>query len=83
MHITHTWLITAQVQGGGNCANALTAAARLGLAPSLLTKIGGDGLGDGIVKELQEDGVDTTHALRAAGHPSPFTYIIVDRTGAY
>ncbi|PNH04108.1 Ribokinase [Tetrabaena socialis] len=27
-----------RTQGGGNCANALTAAARLGLAPTLVTK---------------------------------------------
>ncbi|KAF6252263.1 hypothetical protein COO60DRAFT_543168 [Scenedesmus sp. NREL 46B-D3] len=27
------------VQGGGNCANALTAAARLGLSPTLVTKV--------------------------------------------
>eukprot|EP00882_Tetradesmus_deserticola_P005402 GHRQ01005685.1.p1 GENE.GHRQ01005685.1~~GHRQ01005685.1.p1 ORF type:complete len:493 (+),score=89.17 GHRQ01005685.1:314-1792(+) len=69
------------VQGGGNCANALTAAARLGLSPTLVTKIGGDGLGDGILRELQRDGIDTSLVLRAAGHPSPFTYIIVDRDG--
>ncbi|GLC72810.1 hypothetical protein PLESTF_001295700 [Pleodorina starrii] len=70
-----------ETQGGGNCANALTAAARLGLAPTLVTKIGGDGLGDGILSELGADGIDTTHVLRAEGHPSPFTYIIVDRQG--
>lgn len=70
-----------EVQGGGNCANALTAAARLGLSPTLVTKIGGDGLGDGIISELRRDGIDTAHVLRAEGHPSPFTYIIVDRTG--
>jgi sugar/nucleoside kinase (ribokinase family) len=29
-----------EVQGGGNAANALTAAARLGLAPALVTKVG-------------------------------------------
>ncbi|GIL55507.1 hypothetical protein Vafri_11071 [Volvox africanus] len=70
-----------ETQGGGNCANALTAAARLGLAPTLVTKIGADGLGDGIISELHRDGIDTTHVLRAKGHPSPFTYIIVDRQG--
>ncbi|EFJ40764.1 hypothetical protein VOLCADRAFT_84359 [Volvox carteri f. nagariensis] len=70
-----------ETQGGGNCANALTAAARLGLSPSLVTKIGSDGLGDGIISELLRDGIDTTHVLRAEGHPSPFTYIIVDRQG--
>ncbi len=29
----------------------------------------------------QADGVDTQFVLRAAGAPSPFTYIIVDRQG--
>ena len=72
----------AQTQGGGNCANALTAAARLGLAPALVSKIGDDAIGDEILAELRSDGVDTAHVLRAAGSPSPFTYIIVDRQGA-
>ena len=34
------------------------------------------------VRELKADGIDTNLVLRAAGHPSPFTYIIVDRSGA-
>lgn len=72
-----------EVQGGGNCANALTAAARLGLSPVIVTKIGGDGLGDGILSELARDGVDASLVLRAEGAPSPFTYIIVDRAGAF
>ncbi|BDA44908.1 probable ribokinase at N-terminal half [Coccomyxa sp. Obi] len=70
-----------QTQGGGNCANALTAASRLGLRPLLITKIGDDAVGDGIVKELENDGVNTDFVLRAKGSPSPFTYIIVDREG--
>lgn len=40
---------TRLLQGGGNCGNALTAAARLGLHPTIVTKIGGDGVGDGIL----------------------------------
>ncbi len=32
--------------------------------------------------EFEEDGVDTSCVVRAEGHPSPFTYIIVDRAGA-
>ena len=71
-----------EAQGGGNCGNALTAAARLGLSPSIVTKIGDDGLGDGIISEFQRDGVATECILRAAGAPSPFTYIIVDREGS-
>ncbi len=31
--------------------------------------------------ELREDGVNCRFMMRAAGHPSPFTYIIVDRQG--
>jgi sugar/nucleoside kinase (ribokinase family) len=70
-----------QVQGGGNCGNALTAASRLGLSTSIVSKIGGDSLGDGIIAEFERDAVGTGHLLRAAGAPSPFTYIIVDRQG--
>lgn len=71
-----------EVQGGGNCGNALTAAARLGLPVAIVSKIGGDALGDGIVAEFARDCVDTRHLLRASGAPSPFTYIIVDREGS-
>lgn len=70
-----------EVHGGGNCGNALTAAARLGLSPYIITKIGGDALGDEILNEFTRDGISTGGILRAAGKPSPFTYIIVDRKG--
>lgn len=69
-----------QTQGGGNCGNALTGVARLGLAPAIISQIGDDAVGDAIEAELRGDGVNTSHLLRAAG-PSPFTYIIVDRQG--
>lgn len=45
-----------EVQGGGNCGNALTAAARLGCETSLFSKIGGDSLGDGILAEFAREG---------------------------
>lgn len=70
-----------QVQGGGNCGNALTGAAKLGLEPVLLTKLGDDSLGEGAISELQGDGVDTSNVIIAEGVPSPFTYVIVDRKG--
>ena len=72
----------SQVQGGGNCANALTAAARLGLSPLLITKIGDDTVGDGILAELEGDSVDCSHVLKGPDAASPFTYIIVDMAGA-
>uniref|UniRef100_A0A7S0VHX1 Carbohydrate kinase PfkB domain-containing protein n=1 Tax=Polytomella parva TaxID=51329 RepID=A0A7S0VHX1_9CHLO len=68
-------------QGGGNCANAMTAAARLGLQSNILSKIGMDGVSDSIIRELQSDGVGTDLLLRCPHKPSPFTYIIVDAQG--
>jgi sugar/nucleoside kinase (ribokinase family) len=70
-----------EAQGGGNAGNALVAAARLGAAPALVSKIGGDALGDGILAEFAAEGVAADWVLRAHGAPSPFTYIIVDRAG--
>ncbi len=78
------WLLAsmyAQTRGGGNCANALTAAARLGLEPHLVSKVGADSIGEEIEQELLSDGVQTSFLLKATDHPSPFTYIIVDKQG--
>ena len=70
-----------QVQGGGNAANALVAAARLGARPVLWTKLGGDAAGDAVLAELQSEGVDTSCVARGPpGSASPSTYILVDRT---
>eukprot|EP00850_Spirogloea_muscicola_P015159 SM000114S24122 [mRNA] locus=s114:81571:87520:- [translate_table: standard] len=84
--------IAAQKLGGGNVANALTAAARLGLSPRILTKarsplicllpltcVADDLEGRQMLAELESDGVDTTHVVVAEGGISPFTYIIVDQ----
>ena len=71
-----------QTHGGGNAANALTSAARLGLSsPVLITKLGKDGVGEQILGELEGDGVDIGHILQTPDAPSPFSYIIVDREG--
>ena len=69
------------MQGGGNCGNALTAVARMGVRAALVSKIGSDGISEQILAEFEREGVDTQQVLRAKG-PSPFTYIIVDRAGA-
>jgi hypothetical protein len=55
--------LTLKVQGGGNTGNALTAAARLGLRPRIISKVSNDPQGRNILKELQDDGVDTSHIL--------------------
>eukprot|EP00271_Cylindrocystis_brebissonii_P000574 TRINITY_DN10680_c1_g1_i2.p1 TRINITY_DN10680_c1_g1~~TRINITY_DN10680_c1_g1_i2.p1 ORF type:complete len:536 (+),score=64.85 TRINITY_DN10680_c1_g1_i2:147-1754(+) len=67
------------VCGGGNVGNALTAAARLGLQPRIISKVADDALGKSILGELEDDGIDTSHIVVAEGGVSPFTYIIVDR----
>ncbi len=81
-----------EMQGGGNCGNALTAVARLfsGLpghirtAVRVVSKIGTDAAGDAILKEFAADGIDTSNILVSAdpAAKSPFTYIIVDRETA-
>lgn len=35
-----------------------------------------------LLQELEDDGVDASLVLRAEGFPSPFTYTIVDQSGA-
>lgn len=69
-----------QTRGGGNCANALTAASRLGTDTYLVTKLGKDSIGDQIVSELEQDGVNTQFVLRDDGLSS-FGYMIVDKQG--
>ena len=69
-----------QTRGGGNCANALTAASRLGVDACLVTKVGNDSIGQQIVQELQADGVSTEFLLRSQG-ASHFSYMIVDKQG--
>ncbi|MED6183482.1 hypothetical protein PIB30_038259 [Stylosanthes scabra] len=67
-----------KVEGGGNAANALTCAARLGLKPRLISKVADDTHGRAIIDELQADGVDTSFLVVSKEGASPFTYIIVD-----
>jgi sugar/nucleoside kinase (ribokinase family) len=65
--------------GGGNCANTLTALSRLGVRSKILTKIGNDAIGEGVIKDLELEGIDVSLLKRYEG-PSASTYIIVDRT---
>ncbi|KAF7804581.1 ribokinase-like isoform X1 [Senna tora] len=67
-----------KVEGGGNVGNALTSAARLGLKPRIISKVANDFQGRAVLKELEEDGVDTTFFVVSKEGSSPFSYIIVD-----
>ncbi|XP_027366077.1 ribokinase-like isoform X1 [Abrus precatorius] len=67
-----------KVQGGGNAANALTCAARLGLKPRIISKVANDGPGKAVLDELEADGVDTSFFVVSKEGTTPFSYIIVD-----
>eukprot|EP01025_Chloroclados_australasicus_P028836 TRINITY_DN2859_c0_g3_i3.p1 TRINITY_DN2859_c0_g3~~TRINITY_DN2859_c0_g3_i3.p1 ORF type:complete len:448 (-),score=57.37 TRINITY_DN2859_c0_g3_i3:265-1608(-) len=73
--------VSFEVQGGGNCGNAVSAAAKLGLEPYIIAKIGDDSIGDNIIREFEDVGVRTDFIVRGQNSPSPFTYIIVDKEG--
>jgi sugar/nucleoside kinase (ribokinase family) len=70
---------SALQSGGGNTANCMTAVRRLGVAASLVTKIGADAHGAAVVAELESDGVGVDGVIRAQGVDTPFTYVIVDK----
>ena len=60
-------------QGGGNCTSAMAASARLGAKTGMLAKVGGDFSGDFVIKDLQYNGVETSHILRGPpGTSSPY-----------
>ncbi len=52
------------VYAGGCPANFATGAARLGLRVAMASRIGSDGLSDGLVEFLEKEGVDTRYVAR-------------------
>ncbi|KAK4779316.1 hypothetical protein SAY86_006844 [Trapa natans] len=70
---------SAKMQGGGDAANTLTCTVRLGLNPRLISMVAEDIHGRSILKELEDDGVDTSFLMVAKGGMTPFSYVIVDQ----
>lgn len=68
--------------GGGNCANTLTAIRRLGLACTVVSKVGDDVNGAAVKLELERDGISTDFLITRAGMDTPFTYVIVDSSSS-
>jgi len=68
---------------GGKGANQAVAAARLLGAGrvSMLGRVGGDAAGGGLVRNLAENGVDTTHVEAVAGETSGSAFITVTPDG--
>ena len=67
--------------GGGMAANASVAVARLGGDAHYWGRLGADPLGDRILAELAQEGVDVGAVRRLAGRVSPSAAILVDDRG--
>lgn len=68
-----------QVQGGGPAATASVAIARLGGRAELWTAIGAGWMGDMILRELADEGVDTSQVTRVEGARGPMVLVAVDQ----
>lgn len=66
-------------QGGGVTATAMVAAARLGARAAFIGAVGDDDLGEFTIRELEAEGVDTSHVVRAPGASSQFSFIMVHK----
>lgn len=67
--------------GGGCAANAAFAIARLGGEAQLASRLGDDQVGDLILSDLAEAGVDVSGCHRATGGKSSFSSVLVDAAG--
>ena len=67
--------------GGGPAATGAVAAAKLGARAALWARVGADGVGERLIAELAEDGVDTAQVRRVAGGRSSLSAVMVDGTG--
>jgi sulfofructose kinase len=69
------------VTGGGCAGSGSAAIARLGGLAWLATRLGDDAVGDTIVAQLRQDGVDTSLSPRFPGLRSPISSILIDVEG--
>lgn len=66
---------------GGKGANQAVAAARLGANVTFVARLGTDLFGDQALAGYRREGIDTTHIVRDADHPSGIALIFVDAQG--
>jgi len=67
--------------GGGKGANQAVAAARLGTAVKMVGAVGTDDFGDGALKSLADEGIDTSAVTRLDDVPTGVAVIVVDGRG--
>ena len=72
---------SASIVGGGCAANAAVAVARLGGSAVLGSRLGDDQIGDLILSELADEGVDIANVTRTQGARSSFSSIFIDQNG--
>ncbi|MDO5370268.1 ribokinase [Paracoccus sp. (in: a-proteobacteria)] len=66
---------------GGKGANQAVAAARLGSWVTMVTRVGDDGFGRDVLRNLEGHGIDLTHARVAKGTANGVASIFVDPSG--
>lgn len=69
------------VTGGGCAGSGSAAIGRLGGQAWLATRLGDDAIGDTIVAQLRQDGVDVSFSPRFPGLRSPVSSILIDAEG--
>jgi len=72
-------VVGRETQGGGMAATAMVAVSRLGGQAELWTAVGDDWVGDFIVRELGDEGVNTGQILRLEGGHSLLVTVSVDQ----
>jgi ribokinase len=66
---------------GGKGANQAVAAAKLGASVVMVSKVGDDALGEGVLRNFEEIGVGTEHVLRVTGRSTGTATILVNAKG--
>jgi ribokinase len=70
-----------EMSHGGKGANQAVAAAKLGASVVMVSKVGDDMLGDGVLRNFEAANVSTNHVDRMAGQSTGTATILVDRSG--
>ncbi len=66
---------------GGAPANVLAAASKLGRSTALIGKVGQDGFGPFLIREIEIAGVDTQGVVTDPKHPTTLAMVTLDATG--
>ena len=68
-----------EMSHGGKGANQAVAAAKLGASVVMLSKVGDDALGQGVLRNFEEANVSTRHVKRVVGQSTGTATILVDK----